>query len=320
MSQLTLVSRILLSGGIAMAATAACGGSAFSGGDDGSGNGGQGGSNGIAGSRNSAGSKSAGGSSSSGGRATAGNGTGGGSAGTASAGTSAGGGAGWPEQCMLPSESGPCEAYIQSWYHDARSGICKPFGYGGCGGNANNYASLEECQKVCSGGTPNLDACQAATDCAIGSPSCCGACDGAGVSAHNFIAYARKHQNAVYEMCQLVDIACAPCYQPPADEEQLKYFIPDCVQGQCVVHDIRKSAVTACKTEQDCRLRSGTQCCEGCGSELVSVANNGGLEKLVCGDMPFPCPALLCAPTPGTGVSYCDAGHCAVDYAIDIAP
>ena len=322
MSHLICTGRIVLSSGLAMALMAACGGSAFSGDDGGSD--GQGGSSQTAGTRSTGGSKSAGGSSATGGRATAGNGTGGGSAGnsvggSASAGSSSGGSGGWGEECTAPADAGPCEAYNESWYHDPASGICKPFVYGGCSGNSNNYASLEQCQLACSGGTPNFDACQAPTDCAIGGQGCCGTCDGPGVSAHSLIAYATKHQNEVYGSCALVDIACAPCYQPPEYEQQLKYFIPDCVRGQCVVHDIRKSAVTACNTEQDCRLRSGTQCCEGCGSDLVSVANNGGLEKLVCGDMPTACPAIACAPNPSTGVSYCDAGHCAVAYATNVA-
>lgn len=37
--------------------------------------------------------------------------------------------------------------YIISWYHD--SGECKKFIFGGCGGNANRFESIEECEKFC---------------------------------------------------------------------------------------------------------------------------------------------------------------------------
>lgn len=40
-----------------------------------------------------------------------------------------------------------CLAALERWYH--RSGKCKPFLYGGCGGNANNFRSKELCEKFC---------------------------------------------------------------------------------------------------------------------------------------------------------------------------
>lgn len=51
--------------------------------------------------------------------------------------------------CSLPAEAGPCDAAIPRWYHDAESGHCERFVYGGCGGNANNFATLAECQGAC---------------------------------------------------------------------------------------------------------------------------------------------------------------------------
>ncbi|XP_040208265.1 papilin-like isoform X1 [Rana temporaria] len=51
--------------------------------------------------------------------------------------------------CDLPSEVGPCRAHVLRYYYDMQSGICKTFDYGGCGGNTNNYANLEACERHC---------------------------------------------------------------------------------------------------------------------------------------------------------------------------
>jgi hypothetical protein len=97
----------------------------------------------------------------------------------------------------------------------------------------------------------------------------------------------------------------------------LKYFVPDCVRNQCVVSDIRTSPVTACKQQTDCRLRNGTQCCEGCAGfdQYVSVRNDGSFEKQACSGGPIGCPACLPQP-PANVVSYCNdqTGHCEVSY------
>ncbi|MBS2011982.1 MAG: BPTI/Kunitz domain-containing protein [Deltaproteobacteria bacterium] len=68
--------------------------------------------------------------------------------------------------CGLPLERGPCNGAIARWGRDSVSGLCKPFFYGGCGGNANNFASETECRASC-----GLGACDVALD-----P---GPCDGA---------------------------------------------------------------------------------------------------------------------------------------------
>ena len=44
---------------------------------------------------------------------------------------------------------GRCKAYFERFYHDKATKECKPFVYGGCGGNKNNFKTLEECQKNC---------------------------------------------------------------------------------------------------------------------------------------------------------------------------
>ncbi|XP_065281487.1 kunitz-like toxin PcKuz3 [Dermacentor albipictus] len=54
-----------------------------------------------------------------------------------------------PEDCSYPPETGPCEAYMQRFYYNPLTKACEVFIFGGCGGNANNYATYKECQKKC---------------------------------------------------------------------------------------------------------------------------------------------------------------------------
>jgi hypothetical protein len=53
------------------------------------------------------------------------------------------------EVCALPADPGPCDAAIERWYSDPDTGHCRRFVYGGCGGNANNFATLAECEGAC---------------------------------------------------------------------------------------------------------------------------------------------------------------------------
>ncbi|KAL6733247.1 hypothetical protein Aduo_003910 [Ancylostoma duodenale] len=51
--------------------------------------------------------------------------------------------------CMLPIKSGRCLAYMPRFGFDASRGKCVQFIYGGCGGNANNFDTMEECESTC---------------------------------------------------------------------------------------------------------------------------------------------------------------------------
>ena len=308
MTKLASLCRIALATALPLLLASACGGNSFSTGDgDGDvGDSGSGGKQSQAGTHSTAGKSTAG--NGSGGSGTAGTGTGG----SGSAGSGTGGGSPGGEACNAPAETGNCEAYFERWFHDPTTGLCRPFVYGGCGGNENNYETFEACQKACPGGAPNYDACTAPTDCVITGAGCCGICDGPDITARDLIAYNRKFEGQVLS-CNL--LPCAPCPEPAPGEGALQYFVPTCVQGQCAALDIRTSPVTACQSVMDCRLRHGTGCCEGCGgsSDIVSVRNDGSLEKLVCGDEPIGCPA--CAPLPPQGMeAVCTAGRCDIAF------
>lgn len=51
--------------------------------------------------------------------------------------------------CDLPHMVGPCDQWTSRYYFDRSASQCMHFWYGGCQGNSNNFASEEECQKMC---------------------------------------------------------------------------------------------------------------------------------------------------------------------------
>ena len=57
--------------------------------------------------------------------------------------------------CSLASDGGECEAYIPSWYYDKERRRCLQFVYGGCGGNANRFQTVEECEGRCAAQNPD---------------------------------------------------------------------------------------------------------------------------------------------------------------------
>jgi len=52
--------------------------------------------------------------------------------------------------CTMPPDHGACYAYgTERWYYNSLSNQCEIFGWSGCGGNANNFASYELCMQGC---------------------------------------------------------------------------------------------------------------------------------------------------------------------------
>lgn len=61
-----------------------------------------------------------------------------------------------PETCYLKPESGQCRAAFKRWYLDDRTGVCKAFIWGGCGGVAP-FETEEACAAMCMPGkTPAM--------------------------------------------------------------------------------------------------------------------------------------------------------------------
>ncbi|KFO24233.1 papilin isoform X2 [Fukomys damarensis] len=57
----------------------------------------------------------------------------------------------YPVRCLLPSAHGSCADWAPRWYFIPSVGLCNRFWYGGCHGNANNFASEQECMDSCRG-------------------------------------------------------------------------------------------------------------------------------------------------------------------------
>ncbi|TRY60262.1 hypothetical protein DNTS_004245 [Danionella cerebrum] len=54
-----------------------------------------------------------------------------------------------PERCHEAMSEGHCTDYVLLWYFSLQSGECRPFVYGGCGGNSNRFSSKQDCQMTC---------------------------------------------------------------------------------------------------------------------------------------------------------------------------
>lgn len=58
------------------------------------------------------------------------------------------------DSCTLGSDYGdtPCDnEETTQYFYDGNSNECKPFQYGGCGGNGNKFATQQACQDSCGG-------------------------------------------------------------------------------------------------------------------------------------------------------------------------
>ncbi|XP_064398674.1 leishmanolysin-like peptidase isoform X2 [Halichondria panicea] len=54
-----------------------------------------------------------------------------------------------PVNCDMEADTGSCFALIPRYFFNAKTGKCEMFTYGGCGGNNNNYKTLQECTQQC---------------------------------------------------------------------------------------------------------------------------------------------------------------------------
>ncbi|CAJ0573076.1 unnamed protein product, partial [Mesorhabditis spiculigera] len=51
--------------------------------------------------------------------------------------------------CIQPVQVGDCHAQHSRYFYDRNTDTCQPFYYSGCKGNANNFLSLDDCQRLC---------------------------------------------------------------------------------------------------------------------------------------------------------------------------
>ncbi|HEX6271671.1 MAG TPA: BPTI/Kunitz domain-containing protein [Polyangiaceae bacterium] len=244
---------------------------------------------------------------------TSGNGVGGGATGGAGGamggGTTggSGGAGGEPSHCSLPPEPGECLGSIRRLAFEPTTGLCLPFVYGGCGGNANNFETAEECYAACGGhGEQDLAACEYPTDCTLVPAACCGCVR---PDLGNTIAVARSRMAELEQArgCGLVDcVSCQPLENP--------WLGVTCRAGRCVGFDARRTELVTCETSDDCRFRAGLQCCENCFASrqsFIAVSADADVHSWVCGDAPVGCAG--CVPTVPQNLSaVCADGTCGV--------
>nr|CDP90580.1 BMA-MLT-11, isoform a [Brugia malayi] len=61
--------------------------------------------------------------------------------------------------CKHPIEVGECSGVFPRFAYDLVANECRPFTYGGCGGNGNNFGSMLECKTKCVQGSDELVKC-----------------------------------------------------------------------------------------------------------------------------------------------------------------
>lgn len=231
--------------------------------------------------------------------------------GGASSGSSGSGSAGEPPTagvCSAKPVREGCEETLR-WFNDSK-GLCRRYLDSGCA--PNGFETREACQAACP--APGIDDCEQPTDCQLGGVACCSACEADRVlEVDDFIAYKQGDgfTLGVYDGCRPSSCNCA---EASPEQRVRQYFVPTCNVGQCGVLDIRTSDVTACDSADDCRLRLGTDCCEGCSDErLVAVRKGDAFDQLVCGDGGHACDDCA-AQYPADARADCVAGRCVVSY------
>lgn len=53
------------------------------------------------------------------------------------------------ELCAMRDDPGPCKAIKERYFFNVDTGSCELFEYGGCGGNDNNFETMEACVETC---------------------------------------------------------------------------------------------------------------------------------------------------------------------------
>ncbi|CAB3399020.1 unnamed protein product [Caenorhabditis bovis] len=51
--------------------------------------------------------------------------------------------------CALPPDAGTCTNYVPRWFFNSQTGQCEQFAFGSCGGNENNFADRNICERKC---------------------------------------------------------------------------------------------------------------------------------------------------------------------------
>jgi len=143
-----------------------------------------------------------------------------------------------------------------------------------------------------------------------------GCCEGCNQPELNHLVPIHKSMAAAFHEDQCPDPQpCPQCVGCPNGN-----LFAYCDAGTCRGVDLRQDELSECEGPSDCRLRSGTECCENCGGPfdpycggLVAINHwlQPELSLLVCEEEGWDCPP--CVPTyPDEAFADCIDGHCQV--------
>jgi Kunitz/Bovine pancreatic trypsin inhibitor domain/Antistasin family len=108
--------------------------------------------------------------------------------------------------CLLEPDYGiSCQTgNLTKWFYNSASGQCESFTFGGCGGNRNNFPTIDLCLMVCSTGAPQLPISLSSPSVTPGTASRCPQvdCTGKQCSASGFMT-----DESGCTVCQCID----PC-------------------------------------------------------------------------------------------------------------
>jgi hypothetical protein len=211
------------------------------------------------------------------------------------------------DKCALPApELRSCDG-SPFFYHDVATGECVPVEGSKCPYEHQGiFRSLAECLAECSSARPAANACDAVSDCIVAQPGCCGGCEP--IAEEQLMAVNQTRRDVLGNDCA---VACGACNDVSEFERTGQWFVPFCGHGKCTVLDLRRTTATECDSDDDCQLRDGLNCCEGCdGLGLVALSSTEYLAA-ACSDG-FACDPCV-APERENYVAACsDQGRCVV--------
>lgn len=71
---------------------------------------------------------------------------------------------GLPPACLREPSPGPCQGSFHRWFYSAQEKRCRPFVYGGCGSNGNNFESYVNCMDHCASSGDDKAVAQKSTE------------------------------------------------------------------------------------------------------------------------------------------------------------
>jgi hypothetical protein len=194
---------------------------------------------------------------------------------------------------------GDCKGGDRYFRFDVAAGECVLFYWNGCESNANIYETIVDCVATC--GTPVE--CESADDCVVWYRDDDPPCE-LTVDDYAAIPDTEWGKDPPSEVAE-------PPRCPPPDPGYIPVvhnLVGACVERKCTMIDVRDTAAARCMTDSECRVRSGSRCCEACSSAPIAISDEAALLELQACDPAAPCPA--CEPQLDGYEAICNEGRC----------